>query len=119
MAEREASWPEAREPGAAKPEFTATGVRIERWPRSLTRAGEVRIEDGRLSLLTSYGSEIDSAPVASVRAGRPWFAKPDETVATVNGTRYRLTMDGPARGPRDRESGPGGFLEALKRAARR
>lgn len=99
----------------AEPEFTATGVRIERWPRSLTRAGEVRIEDGRLSLLTSYGSEIDSAPVDAVRAGRPWFAKPDETVATVNGTRYRLTMDG----PQDRDSGPGRFLDALRKAAGR
>ncbi|WP_329123703.1 hypothetical protein [Streptomyces sp. NBC_01353] len=99
----------------AEPEFTATGVRIERWPRSLTRAGEVRIEDGRLSLLTSYGSEIDSAPVSSVRAGRPWFAKPDETVATVNGTRYRLTMDG----PQDRAAGQGRFLEALKKATRK
>ncbi|MET9375934.1 hypothetical protein ACFYV5_11375 [Streptomyces sp. NPDC003035] len=97
----------------ADPEFTATGVRIERWPRSLTRAGEVRIEDGRLSLLTSYGSEIDSAPVTSVRAGRPWFAKPEETVATVNGTRYRLTMDG----RHDRAAGPGRFLDALKKAA--
>lgn len=107
------------EPEGTEPLFTAKGVRIERWPRSLTRAGEVRIEDGRLSLLTSYGREIDSAPVSSVRAGRPWFAKPDETVATVNGTRYRLTMDGPAHGPRDRASGPGGFLEALKQAAKR
>ncbi|MEU8761347.1 hypothetical protein [Streptomyces sp. NPDC048659] len=74
-----------------EPEFTATGVRIDRWPRSLTRAGEVRVEDGRLSLLTSYGSEIDSAPVDTVRAGRPWFAKSDEAVATVNGTRYRIS----------------------------
>ncbi|MFD7320486.1 hypothetical protein ACFV9D_05230 [Streptomyces sp. NPDC059875] len=98
----------------SEPEFTATGVRIERWPRSLTRAGEVRIEDGRLSLLTSYGSEIDSAPVDSVRAGRPWFAKQDETVATVNGTRYRLTMDG----PQDRAAGRGRFLEALKKATK-
>lgn len=100
----------------AEPEFTAKGVRIERWPRSLTRAGEVRIEDGRLSLLTSYGSEIDSAPVGAVRAGRPWFAKPEETVATVNGTRYRLTMDG-HRGRTS--SGPGRFLEVLKKAAGR
>ncbi|MEV4945622.1 hypothetical protein [Streptomyces sp. NPDC053755] len=98
---------------STEPDFTATGVRIERWPRSLTRAGEVRIEDGRLSLLTSYGSEIDSAPVSAVRAGRPWFAKPDETVAKVNGTRYRLTMDG----PRDHVSGPGRFLEALRKAS--
>ncbi|MEU8518933.1 hypothetical protein [Streptomyces sp. NBC_01216] len=97
----------------SEPDFTATGVRIERWPRSLTRAGEVRIEDGRLSLLTSYGSEIDSAPVDAVRAGRPWFAGADATVATVNGTRYRLTMDT----PRARESAPGRFLDALKKAA--
>lgn len=91
----------------AEPEFTATGVRIDRWPRSLTRAGEVRIEDGRLSLLTSYGSEIDSAPVAKVRAGRPWFAKPDEAVATVNGTRYRISG----------MSGSGRLIEALRKSS--
>ncbi|MCX4986681.1 hypothetical protein [Streptomyces sp. NBC_00572] len=106
----------------SEPEFSARGVRIARWPRSLTRAGEVRIEDGRLALLTSYGSEIDSAPVGAVRAGRPWFAKSDEAVATVNGTRYRLTLhkDGATKG-----DGPGAaeesgrFLAALKRAAGR
>lgn len=52
----------------AEPEFTATGVRIGRLLRSLTRAGEVRIKGGRLELLTSYGSEIDSAPLQEVRA---------------------------------------------------
>ncbi|MFI0987094.1 hypothetical protein [Streptomyces exfoliatus] len=111
----------------SEPEFSARGVRIDRWPRSLTRAGEVRIEDGRLALLTSYGSEIDSAPVEKVRAGRPWFAKSDETVATVNGTRYRLTLHrderggeaggGEAGGGEAEESGR--FLAALKRAAKR
>ncbi|WP_395359375.1 hypothetical protein ACHGLA_04550 [Streptomyces sp. YH02] len=106
----------------SEPEFSARGVRIARWPRSLTRAGEVRIEDGRLALLTSYGSEIDSAPVTAVRAGRPWFAKPDEAVATVNGTRYRLTLD---KGGATEGDGPGAaeesgrFLAALKRAAGR
>ncbi|MCX5389139.1 hypothetical protein [Streptomyces sp. NBC_00094] len=97
----------------AEPEFSARGVRIARWPRSLTHAGEVRIEDGRLALLTSYGSEIDSAPVTSVRAGRPWFAKGDEAVATVNGTRYLLTLrheDG------DGTEEYGSFLAALRRA---
>ncbi|MEU2234413.1 hypothetical protein [Streptomyces vietnamensis] len=107
----------------AEPEFSARGVRIARWPRSLTRAGEVRIEDGRLALLTSYGSEIDSAPVTAVRAGRPWFAKADETVATVNGTRYRLTLrDGDRDRDRDHDSeshASGRFLAALKKAARR
>ncbi|KQX49769.1 MULTISPECIES: hypothetical protein [unclassified Streptomyces] len=108
----------------SEPEFTARGVRIARWPRSLTRAGEVRIEDGRLALLTSYGSEIDSAPVDAVRAGRPWFAKPDEAVATVNGTRYRLTLHkergrGAEEARQDTSEESGRFLAALKRAAGR
>ncbi|MFH8576111.1 hypothetical protein OHB11_33220 [Streptomyces zaomyceticus] len=106
----------------SEPEFSARGVKIARWPRSLTRAGEVRIEDGRLALLTSYGSEIDSAPVAAVRAGRPWFAKPDEAVATVNGTRYRLRLhkDGDAEREGDGTSEESGrFLAALRRAAGR
>ncbi|WP_175409627.1 hypothetical protein [Streptomyces sp. TRM64462] len=100
-----------------EPDFSATGVRIERWPRSLTRAGEVRIEDGRLALLTSYGREIDSAPVGAVRAGRALFAPPGSAVATLNGARYRLTM-----GQRERGRGGGGpvlsgrFLEALRKA---
>ncbi|MCP9988976.1 hypothetical protein LUX01_22325 [Streptomyces sudanensis] len=102
-----------------EPEFSATGVRIERWPRSLTTAGEIRIEGGRLALLTSYGREIDSAPVRAVRAGRPWFAARDAAVATLNGARYRLTM---AQGGRRPEGGPtpsGRFLEALRRAGGR
>ncbi|MFF5638377.1 hypothetical protein [Streptomyces sp. NPDC012825] len=110
-----------------EPEFSARGVEINRWLRSLTRAGEVRIEDGRLALLTSYGSEIDSAPVTAVRAGRPWFAGPDEAVATVNGTRYRLTLHENDRDagtvdpgePEDAEESGGRFLAALKRAAGR
>lgn len=76
----------------AEPEFTATGVRIGKRLRSLTRAGQVRISDGRLELLTSYGSEIDSAPVQAVRASRPWFAPEDRALADVNGTRYSLTL---------------------------
>ncbi|MFF4169679.1 hypothetical protein [Streptomyces sp. NPDC001744] len=100
-----------------EPDFSVRGVGITRWLRSLTRAGEVRIEDGRLALLTSYGSEIDSAPVTAVRAGRPWFAGPDEAVATVNGTRYRLTLhqDGREDGAED----SGRLLAALRRAAGR
>ncbi|MFB7030764.1 MULTISPECIES: hypothetical protein [unclassified Streptomyces] len=115
------------------PEFSARGVEINRRLRSLTRAGEVRIEDGRLALLTSYGSEIDSAPVTAVRAGRPWFAGPDEAVATVNGTRYRLTLHregrdggtadsgepGESEEPGESKKESGRFLAALERAARR
>lgn len=75
-----------------KPEFDATGVAIDRWPRSLTRAGQVQIRDGRLVLLTSYGREIDSAPVEQVRVSEPWYASRDRTLATLNGTRYLLRL---------------------------
>jgi len=99
----------------AEPEFSATGVRIERWPRSLTRAGQVLIKDGRLALMTSYGKVIESAPVRAVSAGRPWFAGEDSTVATLNGKRYRLTM-----GQRSRRADArvlaGRFLEAVRGA---
>ncbi|MFJ8692752.1 hypothetical protein [Streptomyces roseolilacinus] len=103
----------------SEPEFSATGVRIERWPRSLTTAGEVRIEGGRLALLTSYGREIDSAPVRSVRAGRPWFAARDAAVATLNGARYRLTMAQRDRRPGSGPALTGRFLEAVRRAGGR
>ncbi|WP_119295892.1 hypothetical protein [Streptomyces sp. YIM 130001] len=83
-----------------EPDFTATGVRIDRrLRRSLTRAGQVRISDGRLELLTSYGSEIDSAPLNTVRAGRPWFSTADRARATVNGRRYSLTLRADAGEP--------------------
>ncbi|WP_306319684.1 MULTISPECIES: hypothetical protein [unclassified Streptomyces] len=78
----------------AEPEFTATGVRIGRRLRSLTRAGQIRITDGRLELLTSYGSEIDSAPLGEVRAGRPWFGSEDRATAAVDGRRYLLHLGG-------------------------
>ncbi|MFD7896640.1 MULTISPECIES: hypothetical protein [unclassified Streptomyces] len=100
----------------AEPEFDARGVRIERWPRSLTKAGQVLIQDGRLALLTSYGRVIDSAPLRAVRAARPWFAGRGSTVATVNGIRYRLTM-----GQRDHRPDASAlavrFMEAVSRAS--
>ncbi|MBT2394558.1 hypothetical protein [Streptomyces sp. ISL-100] len=99
----------------AEPEFSATGVRIGRWPRSLTKAGQVLVQDGRLVLLTSNGREIDSAPLGSVTAGKPWFAGDDSTVATVNGTRYRLTM-GQRGQAKDGEELAGRFLEAVRAA---
>ncbi|KJY43924.1 hypothetical protein VR41_00995 [Streptomyces sp. NRRL B-1568] len=104
----------------AEPEFTATGVRIERSRRSLTRAGQVKIRDGRLELLTSYGREIDSAPVDSVQAGKPWFAARDRARATVNGTRYVLTLGGAGASTADAE-GAGAqtvdrFLAAVRSA---
>ncbi|MFJ6938798.1 hypothetical protein [Streptomyces sp. NPDC101132] len=87
-----------------EPEFTATGVRIERWPRALTRAGKVLIRDGRLQLLTSRDREIDSAPLGAVSAARSWLPGRGDAVARVNGRRYRLRM--PA----------GRFVEAVRRA---
>ncbi|MER8007070.1 MULTISPECIES: hypothetical protein [unclassified Streptomyces] len=104
----------------AEPEFTATGVRIEKRLRSLTRAGQVRITDGRVQLLTSYGSEIDSAPIQTVRASKPWFAADDRALADLNGKRYTLTL-----GDHDPAPGEGGppaarrFIEAVRRAAGR
>jgi hypothetical protein len=79
----------------AEPEFNATGVRIERWLRSLTRAGQVVVRDGRVVLLTSYGKEIDSAPVQSVAAHKPWFSAHDRALAVLNGHRYSLTLGRP------------------------
>ncbi|MEU6734147.1 hypothetical protein [Streptomyces physcomitrii] len=97
-------------------EFTARGVRIGKGLRSLTRAGQVRIADGRLELLTSAGREIDSAPVQAVRAGKSWFGAEDRATAEVNGTRYSLTLgDGqevPDRAPRTARR----FLEAVRKA---
>lgn len=104
----------------AEPEFTATGVRIARRLRSLTRAGRVRISDGRLELLTSYGSEIDSAPVRAVRASRAWLGPADRAVADLDGTRYSLTLG--AADPAAGEPGPPAarrFVEAVRRAAGR
>ncbi|WP_419993192.1 hypothetical protein [Streptomyces boninensis] len=101
-------------------EFTARGVRIGRWLRSLTRAGQVRIKDGRLQLLTSLGREIDSAPVQHVHAARPLFAREGRAHATLNGHRYTLTL-----GPRNSRPGMGGppddnrFLEAVRTARAR
>lgn len=97
----------------AEPEYTARRVRIGKRMRSLTRAGEVRISDGRLELLTSYGSVIDSAPVQAVRAGKPWFNPDDDRAsAEVNGTRYVLELDEDDAAP----SAARRFIEAVRRA---
>ncbi|GAB3660980.1 hypothetical protein [Streptomyces sparsus] len=76
----------------AEPEFDVTGVRIGRLMRSLTRAGQVLVRDGRLVLLTSYGREIDSAPVETVHLIGVWSSARDRVLATVNGTRYALRL---------------------------
>ncbi|GHE66926.1 MULTISPECIES: hypothetical protein [Streptomyces] len=103
-----------------EPEFTARGVRIGKGLRSLTRAGQIRISEGRVRLLTSYGSEIDSAPVQAVRASTPRFGAGDRARADLGGTRYSLTL-----GESDPDPGTPGtpsarrFVEAVRRAAGR
>lgn len=89
------------------PEFTATGVRIGRRLRSLTRAGQVLIRDGRVVLLTSRGKEIDSAPLERVRAVTAGFAARQRALATLNGTGYLLTLG---------RQGAARFAEALRAA---
>ncbi|MFI0779947.1 hypothetical protein [Streptomyces sp. NPDC021212] len=100
----------------ADTEFNARGVRIERFLRSVTRAGQVSIKDGRLQLLTSYGREIDSAPVQSVRASKPWFVDGDQAMATVNGTRYRLTLGQPDAAKPAGSGTVSRFLDAVRSA---
>lgn len=116
MAETEFSAADVGAPEFGAVEFRASDVRIQRWARSLARAGQVIVQDGRIALLTSNGREIASAPVTAVSAGKPWFPSADSAVARINGVRYRLTM-----GQRNRR--PGGaapvrrFLEALRGSA--
>ncbi|MFE1953460.1 hypothetical protein ACFW9D_23675 [Streptomyces sp. NPDC059524] len=108
-----------------EPEFTATGVRIGRRLRSLTRAGQVRIRGGRLELLTSYGREIDSAPIGEVRAGKPWFGSDDRATAEVDGRRYLLRLGGQGddqSGDMGGDAGPRAarrFIEAVRKATGR
>jgi hypothetical protein len=71
-------------------DYVATGVRIGRLLRSLTRAGRVLVRNGRLELLTSYGREIDSAPLERVRISGWYGAR--RALATVDGTRYLLRL---------------------------
>lgn len=80
-----------REEHVAEPEYDAGGVRIRRMLRSLTRAGHVLVRDGQLVLMTSYGSEIDSAPLEKVRVSG--YGVPDSALATMGGTRYVLQFD--------------------------
>ncbi|MGI5350831.1 hypothetical protein ACQEU8_22020 [Streptomyces sp. CA-250714] len=89
----------------ADPEFDATGVGISRMLRSLTRAGHVLVRDGELVLMTSYGSEIDSAPVDEVRISG--YGLRDQALATLRGRSYLLRL-----GLKHRE----GLLSAVRTA---
>lgn len=72
-----------------EPDFTAAGVRIRQALRSITRAGHVLVRDGKLMLMTSYGSEIDSGPLEQVRVS----GYANRTLARIGGTRYLLELD--------------------------
>lgn len=74
----------------AEADYVATGVRIGRRLRSVTRAGRVLVRNGRLELLTSYGREIDSAPLERVRVSGVFGRR--RALATVGGTRYLLRL---------------------------
>lgn len=79
-----------------EPDFELTGVRVGRRWRSVTRAGQVLVQDGRLTLLTSYGREIASASVDQVRLSGPVPLSRDLTFASLDGKRYSLRLDAPA-----------------------
>lgn len=71
-------------------EFEVAGVGIRRMLRSLTRAGKVLVRDGRLVLATSYGSEIDSAPLGSAHIAA--YGLPKAALASLGGKRYVLQL---------------------------
>ncbi|MBA0052581.1 hypothetical protein E0L36_17320 [Streptomyces sp. AJS327] len=89
----------------AEPDFDVAGVEIRRMLRSLTRAGNVLVREGKLVLQTSYGSEIDSAPLERVRVSG--YGVRDYALATMDGSRYVLRF---ALGHRE------GLLDAIRTA---
>ncbi|MGD9482547.1 hypothetical protein WDH52_04690 [Streptomyces sp. TRM70308] len=83
------------------PDFDVRGVPVRRLLRTLTRAGRVLVQDGRLRLLTSYGREIAGSPVDEVRLLRPWaadlLAPARGTVLVLSGRRYVVRLPRAAR----------------------
>ncbi|MCQ4083609.1 hypothetical protein NGB36_24165 [Streptomyces sp. RB6PN25] len=77
----------------AESDFSLSGVQIRRWLRSLTRAGEVQVGEGRLVLRTSRGQEIDSAPLATAHASAPrWYPAKGRTRVVLDGRHYLLRL---------------------------
>ncbi|MCH0540770.1 hypothetical protein I3F58_14565 [Streptomyces sp. MUM 203J] len=82
----------------AERQFEERGVPIRRGWRQLTTAGRVRVAGGRLTLLNSRGSEIDSAPLSEVRVGEPWYMPRGCVRAVLGRTAYLLWLaPAPAR----------------------
>jgi hypothetical protein len=84
--------PEDQERPGVQCEFTATGLRIERGLRSLTRAGQVRVKGGAVELLDSGGRVLASAPARQVRVLRKRFGRPGRVLVELGGARYLLTL---------------------------
>ncbi|MCQ0021619.1 hypothetical protein M4914_00590 [Streptomyces somaliensis DSM 40738] len=76
----------------ARREFEERGVLIRRGWRQLTTAGRVRVAGGRLTLLNSRGSEIDSAPLSEVSVAEPWYVPRGVVRAVLRGTPYLLGL---------------------------
>ncbi|WP_151772560.1 hypothetical protein [Streptomyces abyssomicinicus] len=87
-----AAGPGDREQPGGQDEFSATGVRIERGLRSLTRAGQVRVRGGLVELLNSGGRVIAAAPAKKVRVLRTRFRRADRVLVQLGGVRYVLTL---------------------------
>ncbi|MCC9738459.1 hypothetical protein [Streptomyces sp. MNU89] len=80
-----------------EPDFEEGGVAIRRgWWRQVTRAGRVRIQGARLTLMNSYGAQIDSDALHRVRVTRPWFAPKGLVRLAMAGNTYWLRL-GPER----------------------
>ncbi len=95
-------------------EFSAKGVQIKKGLRSLTRAGGVRVKDGRVELLTSRGLEIDSAPVQAANTGAArWFGPGGKAQVELEGRRYLLRMGRQESGGEER------LVEAVRKARKR
>lgn len=92
----------------AETDFSLSGVQIRRWLRSLTRAGEVQVGEGRLVLRTSRGQEIDSAPLSTAHASTSrWYPAKGRARVVLDGRHYLLRL-GEAQSDAARR-----FLEAL------
>ncbi|MFE5209398.1 hypothetical protein [Streptomyces sp. NPDC056600] len=84
--------PDDMEQPGGQVEFTATGVRIERGLRSLTRAGQVRVRGGLVELLSSGGRVLASAPARKARLLRMRFGRSDRVLLELGGAHYFLTL---------------------------
>ncbi|MGW0734782.1 hypothetical protein [Streptomyces sp. NPDC002851] len=79
-----------------KREFEEQDVPVRRGWRRVTLARQVRVAEGRLTLLNSWGAEMESAPLSQVRVHSPWYVPRGCVRAVLGGTAYLLGL-GPVR----------------------